>query len=203
MPFFNWRTQRDQHAADYGHQLREIDRAVLGPYGENAALYRATKEAIEAANFPDPTNFAKRLLVRFVERIENELKHPCPRYNICIQLVGTAAEFYALEGFTILPPDPSGFTYLEGNITIGIIRDHLLRLQSLAARPQQTLETLYSTLTESSKWLFIGQLAASLGFVIYSWQLGNWVFVVTNVLMLLTAGLGQCIYLGNKKGVGV
>ena len=52
-----------------------------------------------------------------------------------------------------------------------------------------------------SKWLFIGQLAASSGFVIYSWQLGNWVFVVTNALMLLTAGLGQWIYLGNKKGV--
>ena len=35
----------------------------------------------------------------------------------------------------------------------------------------------------------------------YSWQLGNWVFVVTNALMLLTAGIGQWIYLGNKKGV--
>jgi uncharacterized protein with PQ loop repeat len=54
-----------------------------------------------------------------------------------------------------------------------------------------------------SKWLFIGQLAASLGFITYSWQLGNWVFVVTNTLMLLTAGIGQWIYLGNKKGVGV
>jgi MtN3 and saliva related transmembrane protein len=53
-----------------------------------------------------------------------------------------------------------------------------------------------------SKWLFIGQLAASSGFVIYSWQLGNWVFVVTNALMLLTAGLGQWIYLSNKKGLG-
>jgi MtN3 and saliva related transmembrane protein len=52
-----------------------------------------------------------------------------------------------------------------------------------------------------SKWLFIGQLAASSGFVLYSWLLGNWVFVVTNALMLLTAGLGQWIYLGNKKGV--
>jgi len=54
-----------------------------------------------------------------------------------------------------------------------------------------------------SKWLFIGQLAASLGFVMYSWLLGNWVFVVTNVLMFLTASIGQWIYLGNKKGVGV
>ena len=52
-----------------------------------------------------------------------------------------------------------------------------------------------------SKWLFIGQLAASLGFIMYSWQLGNWVFVVTNALMLLTAGIGQWIYLGIKKGV--
>jgi uncharacterized protein with PQ loop repeat len=52
-----------------------------------------------------------------------------------------------------------------------------------------------------SQWLFIGQLAASSGFVIYSWQLGNWVFVVTNALMLLTAGLGQWIYLSNKKGL--
>jgi MtN3 and saliva related transmembrane protein len=52
-----------------------------------------------------------------------------------------------------------------------------------------------------SKWLFIGQLAASLGFIMYSWRLGNWVFVVTNALMLLTAGLGQWIYLSNKKVV--
>ena len=50
-----------------------------------------------------------------------------------------------------------------------------------------------------SKWLFIGQLAASLGFIMYSWRLGNWVFVVTNALMLLTAGFGQWTYLSNKK----
>ena len=50
-----------------------------------------------------------------------------------------------------------------------------------------------------SKWLFIGQLAASSGFIIYSWQLGNWVFVVTNALMLLTAGLGQWIYLSIRR----
>ena len=50
-----------------------------------------------------------------------------------------------------------------------------------------------------SRWLFIGQLAASTGFVVYSWLVGNWVFVVTNVLMLATAGLGQWIYLRNKR----
>ncbi|MEO7726526.1 MAG: hypothetical protein ABIS45_04685 [Burkholderiales bacterium] len=49
-----------------------------------------------------------------------------------------------------------------------------------------------------SRWLFIGQLAASTGFVVYSWLLQNWVFVVTNVLMLATAGIGQWIFLNNK-----
>jgi len=49
-----------------------------------------------------------------------------------------------------------------------------------------------------SKWLFIGQLAASSGFVVYSWLLDNWVFVVTNGLMLITAAIGQVIYHHNK-----
>jgi MtN3 and saliva related transmembrane protein len=37
-----------------------------------------------------------------------------------------------------------------------------------------------------SRWLFIGQITASIGFVIYGWLLRDWVFVVTNVLMLNT-----------------
>jgi len=51
-----------------------------------------------------------------------------------------------------------------------------------------------------SRWLFIGQLAASTGFIVYSWLVGNWVFVVTNVLMLATAAVGQWIYLRNESG---
>jgi MtN3 and saliva related transmembrane protein len=50
-----------------------------------------------------------------------------------------------------------------------------------------------------SKWLFVGQLMASIGFVIYSWLLGNWVFLATNLLMLATAGIGQWIYMRNKR----
>jgi len=50
-----------------------------------------------------------------------------------------------------------------------------------------------------SKWLFAGQIAASIGFVVYSWLLRNWVLVVTNGLMLSTALLGQWIYLSNKR----
>ena len=47
-----------------------------------------------------------------------------------------------------------------------------------------------------SKWLFIGQMLASLGFTIYSWLVNNWVFVVTNALMLVSAfiGLGIVMY---------
>ncbi|RYZ16197.1 MAG: hypothetical protein EOO70_05015 [Myxococcaceae bacterium] len=41
-----------------------------------------------------------------------------------------------------------------------------------------------------SHWLFIGQSLASLGFIAYSVLLGNWVFIVTNSLILLTAIIG-------------
>ncbi len=41
-----------------------------------------------------------------------------------------------------------------------------------------------------SVWLFIGQAAASLGFTAYSFMVKNWVFTVTNALMLLSALVG-------------
>ena len=50
-----------------------------------------------------------------------------------------------------------------------------------------------------SSWLFIGQLAASTGFVIYSALVDNWVFVATNAFMLLTAVVGQLIYRSNRR----
>jgi MtN3 and saliva related transmembrane protein len=50
-----------------------------------------------------------------------------------------------------------------------------------------------------SRWLFIGQIAASVGFVIYSWQVRNWVFVTVNALILLTAIAGELIYLANSR----
>ena len=51
-----------------------------------------------------------------------------------------------------------------------------------------------------SRWLFVGQCAASIAFIVYSWLLGNWVFVVTNALILLTAFIGEVIYLRNRQG---
>jgi MtN3 and saliva related transmembrane protein len=50
-----------------------------------------------------------------------------------------------------------------------------------------------------SSWLFIGQLAASCGFLIYSFLLHNWVFVFTNAALLLTAIAGQMIYQRNVR----
>jgi MtN3 and saliva related transmembrane protein len=41
-----------------------------------------------------------------------------------------------------------------------------------------------------STWLFIGQVVASTGFTIYSWLVNNWVFVVTNALMVVNALVG-------------
>ena len=50
-----------------------------------------------------------------------------------------------------------------------------------------------------SSWLFIGQLTASTGFLIYSFLLKNWVFVFTNAALLLTAIAGQMIYQRNVR----
>jgi len=44
-----------------------------------------------------------------------------------------------------------------------------------------------------SSFLFIGQTAASLGFTVYSALLRNWVFTVTNALMLVSAITGWVI----------
>ena len=44
-----------------------------------------------------------------------------------------------------------------------------------------------------SRWLFVGQLGASTGFLIYSWLIESWVFVVTNLLMMASAIAGLAI----------
>ena len=45
-----------------------------------------------------------------------------------------------------------------------------------------------------SKWLFIGQLVASVGFTVYSYAVGNWVFTVTNGLLTLNNVIGIYLY---------
>lgn len=45
-----------------------------------------------------------------------------------------------------------------------------------------------------SKWLFIGQLVASVGFTVYSYAVGNWVFTVTNGLLTANNVIGIYLY---------
>ncbi len=52
-----------------------------------------------------------------------------------------------------------------------------------------------------SKWLFVGQIAASVGFAVYSYLVGNWVFIFTNSVMVLNgiAGLAINLYLRRRE----
>ncbi len=50
-----------------------------------------------------------------------------------------------------------------------------------------------------SRWLFIGQTAASVGFLVYSWLVRNWVFVFTNAFMILNALAGLAIVLHHRR----
>jgi len=50
-----------------------------------------------------------------------------------------------------------------------------------------------------SRWLFIGQLAASLGFTIYSILVRNWVFVITNALMVVNGLVGYLITVRHRR----
>jgi len=50
-----------------------------------------------------------------------------------------------------------------------------------------------------SKWLFVGQLFASIGFTVYSYLVENWVFTVTNGLLTINNIIGICLYIHFKK----
>jgi uncharacterized protein with PQ loop repeat len=50
-----------------------------------------------------------------------------------------------------------------------------------------------------SKWLFIGQMAASALYLTYSWLLHNMVFVASNAALLVAGIVGQVIYLRRRR----
>ncbi len=50
-----------------------------------------------------------------------------------------------------------------------------------------------------STWLFIGQMTASAGFTVYSYLVDNWVFVVTNALMFVSAIAGYLVVLAHRR----
>jgi MtN3 and saliva related transmembrane protein len=70
----------------------------------------------------------------------------------------------------------------------------------LATLGRQVYSQWQSGQTEGvSRWLFIGQVTASVGFSLYSWLLHNWVFLFTNIAILCTAVAGEWIYLRNRR----
>lgn len=50
-----------------------------------------------------------------------------------------------------------------------------------------------------STWLFVGQITASVGFTIYSLLVRNWVFSVTNGLMVINGLLGYAITVRHRR----
>lgn len=54
-----------------------------------------------------------------------------------------------------------------------------------------------------SKWLFVGQITASVGFTVYSILTGNYVFIATNSMLLLSSMTGVYIYVRNGSLGGV
>jgi len=50
-----------------------------------------------------------------------------------------------------------------------------------------------------SKWLFIGQCTASIGYIVYSFLLHNWVYVSSNIAILMTALVGEGLYIRNRR----
>jgi MtN3 and saliva related transmembrane protein len=50
-----------------------------------------------------------------------------------------------------------------------------------------------------SKWLFVGQVVASVGFSVYSYFLHNWVFFCSNIALLVTAVVGEWLYARNRR----
>lgn len=50
-----------------------------------------------------------------------------------------------------------------------------------------------------SRRLFVGQIASSVGFLLYSVLVGDRVFVFTNACILTTAIVGELVYLRNRR----
>jgi hypothetical protein len=88
-------------------------------------------------------------------------------------------------------PQPSGVTELVGWLSSAIL---------VATIGKQVHKQWSEGQSEGvSRWLFVGQIAASAGFTLYSVLVGNAVFVVTNALLLASAVAGLLIVLRHRR----
>ena len=92
------------------------------------------------------------------------------------------------------------YTHLGGAVTGADVIGWTSSLILLATIMRQTYTQWKTKATAGvSKWLFVGQLAASTGYTIYSYLLHNWVFLTSNVALLATAVVGQFLYMRNRR----
>ena len=94
-------------------------------------------------------------------------------------------------------PAWSGDPTLRTDDVIGWISSAILILTIATQVAKQWRE---HTSKGVSTWLFVGQMAASIGFTIYSLLLRNWVFAVTNGVMILSGLVGYAITVHQKRG---
>ena len=50
-----------------------------------------------------------------------------------------------------------------------------------------------------SRWFFLGQVTASVGFITYSWLIGSVLFVIANTLVLASAFAGYVVLRLNRR----
>ena len=50
-----------------------------------------------------------------------------------------------------------------------------------------------------SRWFFLGQVSASVGFVTYSWLIGSMLFTIANLLVLASAFAGYVVLRVNRR----
>ncbi|MGO8866412.1 MAG: hypothetical protein ACLQME_07930 [Alphaproteobacteria bacterium] len=150
MSYFDWLfgkelPPRDLFVENELRRLEAIDKALEGPYGDNATLYKVTEQLVRDAKFPDPHAFAGKTILRLVDRCE-ESGLPIPHFNIAMQMSVAAAQLYAAERLNDMPPNPAKYATHGITAGLGVLRDLLLLQQRKAARPQVTLDALWNTL---------------------------------------------------------
>ncbi len=128
-------------------RLEAVNKALQGPFGDNATLYSNTKALLEAAQLPDPTTFCKRVGRRFIQRCD-ERGIALPHHDLGFQMFGAAAALYAAERLTDLPPNPAAYSNFGDTAVIGQMRDLLLNAQRKLAIPDKTLDLLENAIVD-------------------------------------------------------
>lgn len=153
MALFDWLFDADLPPTDWAarevaEDISAVHRALDGPYGDNATLFDTTERLVKAANLPDATTFAKRTMLRVVDRCDETIT-PYPHFNIAVQMAAAVAGLYAAERLDDMPPNPAQYATYGATKALGAMRDLLIYQQRKVARPHVTIEALHCAFVES------------------------------------------------------